>query len=412
MLDIKCFDLAKILLPKQEIDLEKWAVIACDQYTSQPEYWEQVKKEVGDTPSTLKLILPEVYIEDNKDYLQNIHKNMKEYQEQGILENTDEKRLILVERITESGIRLGIIGQIDLEQYDYSKGNNAFIRATEETVVSRIPPRIEIRRNACLELPHIMLLYDDNEQQIIEPLYEKVKSRSTIYDFELMLGGGRIKGYEIAGEEALEITELFEKKKEQSKGLLFAVGDGNHSLATAKACWNEIRSGLTASERENHPARYALVEVVNLFDSSMQFEPIHRVLFHAELEDFIDYLKTELEKQEIVLSEGKDIVFISKNKSYGFSMENYGNKLMIDILQKVIDSYISQNFKVDVDYIHGEDNLRKIIDENNCFGILMPAIEKEMIFEMIRNNGTLPRKTFSIGHAHEKRYYLECRSLL
>ena len=407
----KCFDLSKILLPNNNIDLEKWSVIACDQFTSQPEYWKQVESFVGNSPSMLNLVLPEVYLQESKDRLSAIHKNMEDYLASGLLESGNGERLILVERTTQSGIRLGLIGQIDLEQYDYSKGSQTFIRATEETVISRIPPRVEIRKHAKLESPHVMLLYDDPACHIVEPLYKKVKNTNPIYDFTLMLNGGKIRGYEIAGKVAKNVIELFQKMEKECGGLLFAVGDGNHSLATAKTCWEKIKSSLDMEQRVDHPARYALVELVNLYNASLQFEPIHRVLFHAKLENFVSYLKEELEKENLVLEEGEEMILFSKEETYHFSIGNRKTRLPVEIIQKMIDSYILCNPKVKVDYIHGKEALEDVVNKNTGCGILLKSIDKASLFPGIRAGGVLPRKTFSIGHAHDKRYYLECRSL-
>lgn len=408
----KCFDLANVLLPKKGIELGKWSVIACDQYTSQPEYWDEVEKIVGKEPSMLHMIFPEVYLEKDNWRIDHIHKTMNEYLSNGILEPSKEEQLILVERTTESGVRLGIIGKIDLEQYDFSSNSQTLIRASEETVISRIPPRVNIRRGARIESPHVMLLYDDPECKIIEPLYEKIRNREILYEFELMLGGGKVKGYEVVGKEATEIVNMFQSAQERSKGLLFAVGDGNHSLATAKVCWERMKHELSDEEIKNHPARYALVEVTNLHSQAINFEPIHRILFSTKLEEFLAYMVKELEKQNMYLTEGEDLIFLFEEKSIGFNIINKEDRIVVDILQKIIDSYIDLNPNVKQDYVHGKENLEELVRRNNGIGIVLQAISKTTFFPGIRAGGVLPRKTFSMGNACEKRYYLECRSLM
>lgn len=392
------FNSADILLPKK--DFEKWAVIACDQYTSEPEYWEDVKEKVGAAPSALNIILPEVYLGDNKEQrIEKINENMENYLS-GDVFDTFENSMIYVERESNNTVRKGIVGLIDLEDYDYNKGSHSLIRATEQTVLERIPPRVQIRKDASIEMPHILLLFDDEKQTVIEPLSEKKGEYKTAYDFDLMKDGGHISGYFLDEKSIENVQKALESLIANSDDkLLFAVGDGNHSLATAKECYN-----LSKSER----ARYALVEIVNIHDKSIEFEPIYRVLFNVDEEDFI---KAFEENQKKYPSDTKhEFEFIS-SKDNGKLVVNASSKLPVGTLQSFIDEYLKSHKDVTVDYIHGEDVVKNLCKKHNSLGFIFEGMQKNELFDAVKQDGSLPRKTFSMGHANDKRYYIEARKI-
>ena len=401
----------KILLPKGHIDKSKWSVIACDQFTSQPDYWEKLADYVEDSPSALNIIFPEVYLEEKgkQERIKTINSNMYNYLKCGIFEEFE--GFILVERTTPDGQkRLGLVIAVDLEEYDYTPENDALIKATEKTVVDRLPPRIEVRKGACLELPHIMMLMDDRKEKIIERLYKSKDFFPKAYDFDLNMNGGHIKGYKIANcapvidklNSLLDKTVLIEKYG-SDKPILFAVGDGNHSLATAKECWNKIKKTLKKIEISEHPARYALCELVNLHDKSLQFQPIHRVVLGVD-EDFIDYMGKGLEK----LDGRAQVKVIYKDKIYYWKVSENPSDAIADI-QHLMDIYAKTHKKMVIDYIHGDGHLQEVSKVNDGVGVFMPCLEKDGLFDYVVRRGVLPRKSFSMGHAEDKRYYLECR---
>ena len=414
------FKVGNILIPKKT-DMYKWCVVACDQYTSEPEYWREVKKIVGDSPSTLNLTLPEIYLEDNdvEDRIKNINKNMKKLVDENIFKEYKES-MIYLERTQDDGkVREGIIGIVDLEDYSYELGSQTLIRATEKTVIERIPPRMKVRENALLELPHIMILIDDDKKEIIESLKDKVKEKDIVYDTDLMLKGGHIKGYKLSKTicnniikqlEKLADKDNFEKKYDvKDKGvLLFAMGDGNHSLATAKACYEKLKEKMTKEEYLNHPARYALVELVNLHSSALEFEAIHRVLFDVDVKDLVK----ELNKYYKINEEGKGQKFelIYNNYDKVLYIENPKSNIPVGSIQMFLDEYL-KNHKGRIDYIHGEDVTKELGSKEGNVGIIFDAMEKKDLFKTVILDGALPRKTFSMGHSHDKRYYLESRKI-
>ena len=412
------FEAADILIP-QNVDFTKWSVVACDQYTSEPEYWEDVKAIVGESPSTLNIIYPEVYLdEENSDIrIKNINETMQRYLDDGLfLETLDS--IIYTERTQSDGrTRRGIIGRLDLDEYDFSKGSQSKIRATEGTIVERIPPRQRVRRGAPLELPHIIMLIDDREKKIIEPLAKKTERFEKLYDFELMKNGGHLKGYlvdEVVKQEILgEVEKLgdkaeFEKKYDVTgKGvLMFAAGDGNHSLATAKSCWEEIKQTLTDEERKNHPARYALVEVMNIHDDALVFEPIQRVIFDTDPEKMLAALKEYYKTGE----SGQRVDYVYGDKEGSIYIENPSSNLPVGSLQNFLDKYLAENGGR-IDYIHGNDVVRNLAGEPNTIGFMVDAMEKNDLFLTVIKDGSLPRKTFSMGEAQDKRFYLECKKI-
>lgn len=388
------FSPADILLPKS--NFENWAVIACDQYTSEPEYWKKVKTAAGDKPSALNIVLPEVYLSaDNSERIEKINKNMQEYLDSDIFTAYNDS-LIFVERIQSDGkCRRGIVGKIDLESYDYHAGTTAEIRATEQTVLSRIPPRVEIRKNAPLELPHVMLLFDDVKDQIFSYLVTNKDKFEKAYDFTLMCNAGSITGY-LLDEAAKEtVLSMLEDLKQQNDGFLFCVGDGNHSLATAKECYN-----LNKTEA----SRYALTEIVNIHDIALQFEPIYRVVFGINPEKLLDELVKTLGEgtQKFTCIYGDTVKEIGVNPTA---------KLAVGTLQAFLDEYVKNHPEAEIDYIHGEDSLKKLASRPNAIGFIFDGMQKSELFEAVNADGSLPRKTFSMGHADDKRFYIEARKI-
>lgn len=388
------FSAADILLPKS--DFENWAVIACDQYTSEPEYWNEVKAAAADKPSALNVVLPEVYLsEDNGAYIDKINENMQAYLDNGVFKEYPDS-LIYVERIQSDGkCRKGIVGQIDLECYDYHAGTNAEIRATEQTVLSRIPPRVQIRKNAPLELPHVMLLFDDPKNNIFSYLDANKASFKTAYDFTLMCNAGSIKGYFLNEQAKHSVCEMLEELKKQNDGFLFCVGDGNHSLATAKECYN-----LNKTEA----SRYALTEIVNIHDTALEFEPIYRVVFGVEPEALInEFVKTVGEgTQKFTCVYGDTVKEIGVNATA---------KLAVGTLQTFLDEYVKNHKQAEIDYIHGEESLKKLASRDNAIGFIFSGMQKSELFSAVNADGSLPRKTFSMGHADDKRFYIEARKI-
>lgn len=414
------FKKCDILIPKKNIDYNLWSVIACDQYTSQIEYWNKVKDLVGDKPSTYKITLPEVYLEDENvnERIENINKTMNEYLENDIFD-VIENSMIYLERTDSTGkVREGLIGMIDLECYDYNIGSKSLVRATEKTVVERIPPRKKVRINAPLELPHIMILIDDEKKEIIESLKNKVSENDVIYDFDLMLNGGHSKGYKLSNEVIDEITkklealgdmEYFNKKYgvNEEYPCIYAMGDGNHSLATAKACYEEVKREL-GEEARNHPSRYALVELVNIHSDALDFEPIHRVIFDCDVE----HLLTQMYKRFIINTDGngQKLTYITSVGEKTIYIEDATNNLAVGTLQNFLDDYL-QEFAGKIDYIHGDETTREMGSKQNNIGFLLPKMEKSDLFKSVILDGALPRKTFSMGHSDDKRFYFECRKI-
>ncbi len=388
------FSSADILLPKT--DFENWAVIACDQYTSEPEYWDGVKSAAGNKPSALNIVLPEVYLSaDNSEKIDNINRKMQEYLDKNIFAEYPDS-LIYVERIQSDGkCRRGIVGKIDLECYDYRAGSDAEIRATEQTVLSRIPPRVEIRKNAPLELPHVMLLFDDVEDAVFSYLNENKTRFQKAYDFTLMCNAGSITGYLLDNEAKDTVLSLLAELKQQNDGFLFCVGDGNHSLATAKECYN-----LNKTEA----SRYALTEIVNIHDTALEFEPIYRVVFGVEPEVLLDEFVKTLGQgtQKFTCVYGDIVKEVAVNPTA---------KLAVGTLQTFLDDYINRHSDVEIDYIHGEDSLKKLASRKNAIGFLFDGMQKSELFDAVNSDGSLPRKTFSMGHADDKRFYIEARKI-
>jgi len=411
---MNAFKPADILMPRVE-DMSKWAVIACDQFSSNPAYWERVRANAGDAPSTINLILPEAELGTPQEeaHLAVINNTMAEYQSSDVF-RTYERAFVYVERTLESGaIRKGLVGMVDLDTYDYSVGSVSAIRATEKTVVERIPPRMRVRRNAPIELPHILMLCDDHEKVLIEPIEAMKAELPLLYDFDLMEGGGHITGWLVQG----EAVDAFEARLEAYTAtvgekytglpgvpMVFAVGDGNHSLATAKACYEELKAANPGVDLSGHPARYALVELENIHDEAQVFEPIHRVLVKTDP-------KKLLQDLESVCAEGGfPVKWYVGQESGVIYLDKARSQLAVGVLQSFLDAWMKEN-EAEIDYIHGDEDTRQLAAQDNAIGFLLPAMEKSQLFRGVIADGILPRKTFSMGHAREKRYYLEGRTI-
>jgi len=430
-----------ILLPSKDVDLNKWSVVACDQYTSQADYWNDAKDLTDSAPSTLNVIFPEVYLEDSDgdQRIENINTTMQQYLDDGVLEAMPNKGFILVDRKTsQAPSRKGLMVAIDLEQYDFNKGSQALIRATEGTIVDRLPPRIKVRQDAAIELPHIMVLIDDPDRTVIEPLFDN--NPEPLYDFELMMNSGHLKGYAIdtpemiqqvaCALETLASPEVFAKKynAENKEVLLYAMGDGNHSLATAKAIWETIKQDAAdiASVMDD-PARYALVELVNIHDEGLQFEPIHRVIFNVEPETLLSDMQKHFgddcsvhrfdsqadmkAASASVQDDNTHIVPFNDANGYGYiQIDNPPFTLELATLESFLNDYL-ESVGGKVDFIHGDDVVEELGVKEGNMGFFFPPISKHTLFKTIIFDGALPRKTFSMGEADEKRFYLEARKI-
>jgi hypothetical protein len=425
----------QVYLPKKGTDLTKWAVIACDQFTSQPEYWNEVEKIVGDAPSTLNLTFPEVYLEKTggEERIKNIQVSMHKYVDEGNLQPHD--GLVYVERTVEGKTRKGIVLCLDLEAYDFTKGSSSLIRATEGTIVDRLPPRMKIREGALLELPHILVLIDDPNCTVIEPLRDAKSKLEKLYDFELMLDSGHLTGYAVNEEfenkvvdalRGLAKPETFAAKYSIGKDqpvLLFAMGDGNHSLATAKAIWEKIKPQVGM----DHPARYALVEIENVHDEGLEFEPIHRVVFglkkdlSAELEKAfganltykpVASAEEMVEAVDSAQGEKQAIGLVGGGKGFGvIEIANPASNLPVGTIQSFLDTFLKEDGAEKIDYVHGEGVTVKLGSQPGNAGFYLPGMSKSDLFKTVILDGALPRKTFSMGEAREKRFYMEARKI-
>ena len=414
------FKRGNILIPKN-IDMEKWSVVACDQFTSEPEYWKELDSIVGDAPSTLRITLPEIYLEENdvEERIKKINYTMEEYLNKDLFTELTDSMIYLERTQADGKIREGLMGIVDLEDYSYEKGSQTLIRATEKTVIERIPPRVKVRENALLELPHIMILIDDEKKDIIESLKEEVTDNDIVYDFELNMNGGHIRGYKLNENSMNEIDSKLEKLADKNyfeskygvtdKGvLLFAMGDGNHSLATAKACYENLKKTISKEEYLDNPARYALVELVNLHSSALEFEAINRVIFDTDKEDLLN----ELQKYYNINKNGngQKVRVITDNLNEDWYIENPKSNIAVGSIQMFLDEYLKDH-KGKIDYIHGEDVTTELGSKEGNVGFIFDAMEKCDLFKTVILDGALPRKTFSMGHANDKRYYLEARKI-
>lgn len=397
---------ADILLPREAYLNPHWPVVALDQYTSQPEIWQAVEREIGDAPSTLRLIVPEAFLDETEPRSRAVLEATADYLARDIftpLQNS----FVLVERSTQSGKRLGLVITIDLEAYEYRAGSQSLIRATEQTVLDRIPPRLIVREQSAIELPHAMVLVDDPGQSLIEPLYARRGSLPMVYDIELLMQGGHIRGWQVADEEdQAHIAQAILKLKEKLKpgDPLYAIGDGNHSLAAAKDAWENHKARLSPDEQQHHPARYAMVELVNLHCPALLFEPIHRVAFGVDRQKMLDVLAALEPAQD---DKAPDIVLIDKAGDLPLKLRHLEGKLVVDAVQRLLDEAA-----LPLDYVHGIEATRDIAAAQGGVGILMPDFPKDQLFPTVQREGRLPRKTFSMGEANEKRFYLEARRII
>ena len=406
---------ADILLPKVS-DMSKWAVIACDQFTSDAAYWERVRKNAEGAPSTINLILPEAELGTAQEaaHTKLINETMADYLRRDIF-TTCPHSLVYIERTLENGsIRPGLIGAVDLDAYDYATGSSSAIRATERTVVERIPPRQRVRRDAPIELPHILMLCDDHDKVLIEPIGAKKDGLKKLYDFDLMEDGGHITGWLVEGDEVKAFEDRLAaysaavgEKYQDLNGvpMVFAVGDGNHSLATAKSCYEELKRNHPGVDLSQHPARFALVELENIHDPAQVFEPIHRIVAKTDPEKLLAALE-----RDACADGGFPVKWFIGDKSGVVSLDKAKSQLAVGVLQGFLDAYLKEN-PGEIDYIHDDDALISLAKQPDSIGFLLPAMEKSQLFRGVIADGILPRKTFSMGHAREKRYYLEGRKI-
>lgn len=413
MIPMNVFAPADILLPASE-KYEQWAVIACDQFTSDPAYWQRVRQNAADAPSTIHMILPEAELGgDRKAAAARINCKMEQYLDSDVFRVVP-SAYIYVERTLQNGkIRPGLIGMVDLEQYDYRPGSVSPIRATEQTVLERIPPRQEIRKDAPVEFPHVLMLCDDPDFCLIEPVGARKDHFQKLYDFDLMESGGHITGWLVAPEDVLAFDRRFADftanlswKYSDLNGakVLLAVGDGNHSLATAKSCYESLKVENPNVDFSNHPARFALVELENIHDESQKFEPIHRVILRTNVQKLLDYLS------RFEADDGYSVPFVSGEGSGILRLDHKRGELAVAVLQELLDEYLSAN-EGEIDYIHGADEVDRLCEQSGAIGFILPPMEKIQLFRGVIAGGVLPRKTFSMGHAREKRYYLEGRKI-
>ncbi|MEJ2490162.1 MAG: DUF1015 domain-containing protein [Desulfuromonadales bacterium] len=432
----------EILLPNEDVDLQRWAVIACDQYTSEPDYWQAVDKQVADAPSTLRLIFPEVYLEedDSETRIAGINASMTSYLADGVLVSHGQGCVLVDRQTPRVPSRKGLVVALDLEAYDYRPGAKTLIRATEGTIIDRLPPRIRVRRNAPVELPHIMVLIDDPEQTVIEPLCQAELKK--LYDFELMQNGGHLRGWKVDQPDHLEqVTRALQALADRERYLqryavdddavmLYAMGDGNHSFATAKAIWEQRKAEAPdPAAIMDDPARYALVELVNVHDPGLEFEAIHRVVFDIDgrqlLHSAQDYFRQQGLTATVVAHASLDearraaamapqdhaVPFVT---SEGFGLLQVTEPtltLAVATLQDFLDHELPDRPAARLDYIHGDQAVTRIGSQSNNIGFYLPAISKHDLFRTIIRDGALPRKTFSMGEADEKRFYMEARRI-
>ncbi len=427
----------EIHLPKAGTDLSKWAVIACDQFTSEPDYWQKVEELVHGTPSTYYLTLPEIYLEKagEAERITNIQSSMRKYLQEGVLQ--PRTGLIYVERRVSGKTRKGVMLCLDLERFEYTRGSSSLIRSTEGTIIERLPPRMKIRTGAELELPHILVLIDDPKRTVIEPLGESKTKLEKLYDFELMLDSGHLTGYAVSPEQeekmihalrGLARPDVFASKYSLDPDkpvLLFAMGDGNHSLASAKAVWEKMKPQVGM----DHPARYALVEIENVHDDGLEFEPIHRVLFglkqdlitglRASFGNNFAYLpcKSEQEMVERVDKAKGDkqvigLVGGGEGKTFGvIEIAHPASNLPVGTIQDFLDGFVKTGRAEKIDYVHGREVVVRLGLTAGQAGIYLPGMHKSDLFKTVILDGALSRKTFSMGEAREKRFYMEARKI-
>jgi len=399
------FTPADIMLPAG-VSFEKWSVIACDQFSSQRDYWERVRGSVGSEPSTLNMIIPEAYLDqvDLNDEINKISRSMDDYLERGLMRRVEDSFVYVERTLTDGRVRRGLVGAVDLDEYVFS-GFDAAILASEGTVLERLPVRIRVRKAVKLETPHIITFINDMDKTVIEPLKDIADSLPLLYDFDLMEGGGHIMGRRVSGRDAGMVMAAMRKLHEEN-GPLIVIGDGNHSLAAAKAYWDELKLGLGGDEVIRHPARRALVEVNNVYDPAISFEAIHRVVFGVEPGELLGALERELPpggdyELHWVSGSGRGVI--------GVKAKRIGD--MLSAVQAILDGFLP-GYGGYIDYVHGEDAAAGLAMGDRRLGLLLPKMDKSELFDTVGAKGVFPKKSFSVGHARDKRYYLECRRIV
>ena len=424
-----CFMPAHILLPDASVPLGQWGCIACDQFTSDRDYWAKAEQAAAGGPSALRLILPEVYLgeSDQQARVDQIHKAMEQYDREVLTRAVD--GFVYVERTLQSGrVRQGLVGRVDLEAYNYHLGSLPLVRPSEHTVEERIPPRMAVRRDARLETPHVMMLADDPDRLLIEPVGRQKEKLRPLYDGELMLGGGHVAGWAVEDpalirqiEDAMEVLssqETFLAKypgAPNDRPMALAVGDGNHSLATAKAYWEELKKTLTPQQQKDHPARWCLAEVCNVRSDAVEIEPIHRVLFNTSYDTVLLNLVTWSDENLAGIRFGdsfeQKLQLMGPRDRCHLSFENPSAPLGVGTVDEFVEYFLENHPEARVDYVHDEAAVRSFCEKEGAVGMLLPAMRKGDLFRGVVLGGVLPRKTFSLGHAEEKRYYIECRRI-
>ena len=407
------FKSTDILLPR-DVELERWSVIACDQFTSDPAYWQRVRAAAGDGPSTIHLILPEAELggAGEAETVKAINATMERYLKENVFALYPDAYVYVERTLADGSVRPGLLGAVDMEEYDYHAGSNSAIRATEKTVLERIPPRQRVRKDAAIELPHVLMLCDDDQKTLIEPIGEIKDTLPKLYDFELMEQGGRICGWLVQGQAAKDFdnrlttfsASVAEKYADLGGSILLAVGDGNHSLATAKSCYEALKAAQPDADLSAHPARYSLVELENIHDPSLVFAPIHRIITDTDADQLLSDLNA------VCADQGYAVDWVIGERSGTIYLDQTRGELAVAVLQEFLDKWLSENAG-GIDYIHGDDEVRELAQKPNAIGFLLPPMEKHQLFRGVISGGALPRKTFSMGHAREKRYYLEGRKI-
>ena len=407
------FKSTDILIPN-DVEMEKWSVIACDQFTSDPDYWQRVRQTAGDGPSTIHLILPEAELGSDQEAqtVKNINAAMERYLAENVFAVYPNSYVYVERTLVDGSVRPGLLGAVDLEEYDYHAGSGSAIRATEKTVLERIPPRQRVRKDAAIELPHVLMLCDDDQKSLIEPITAIRDQLPLLYDFDLMEQGGHIRGWLVQGDVAAEFDERFAafaasvdgKYSDLGGSVLLAVGDGNHSLATAKSCYEALKAANPGVDLSNHPARFSLVELENIHDDSQVFAPIHRIILDTDGDQLLQDL------QAVCAEGGYPVRWAIGQRSGTVYLDKARGELAVAVLQEFLDQWLTKNDGI-IDYIHGDEEVLELAQKENAIGFLLPAMEKHQLFRGVISGGALPRKTFSMGHAREKRYYLEGRKI-
>lgn len=414
----------EILIPDEKTNMRKWAVIACDQFTQNQQYWNDVERFVGSSPSALHVMLPEIYLDtpEKAERIASAKEIMRSYIEDGVL-NLLPPGFILVERYIDGVVRKGLMVNVDLEEYENEPYKTPVVRPSEEVITERIPPRIEIRNGADIEMPHIMLVMDDKNKTVIEPVWQKKEFFPKVYDFELMMNGGRITGYFINNKETEHEIMQALAALPLKDGMRFCVGDGNHSLATAKAVWEQAKERLTPEQRAESPLRYVLCELLNIYDDGLTIKPIHRTISGLNTSKCVQYIVDRLNasgadarlvfsrrKPNLQQSDAAQTIFFSSKDSAG-RIEIYSptSSMIVEELQPVLENFIREFPSCKLEYVHGDEELEELTRQYDTLGFIMPAMEKETFFDTLAGFGVLPKKSFSLGEAKDKRYYLECR---